>query len=201
MARPPNLATRARILAAAQQLIHAHGFTGVSMDDVAAAAGLKKANLFHYYPSREALGGAVLDHATSSMEPVIRALLAGDGDPIHVIERLFRQGETWMHASRCSSGCLIGNLAQEVSDQHEDLRLRIARFLAFWSNEIAGVLARGRERGYFDRRLRPRAAAQALLALFEGAMTTSKALKNTTPLLQARRFAVAYLRGFAQRAR
>jgi TetR/AcrR family transcriptional repressor of nem operon len=196
MARPPNLATRARILACAQQLIHAQGFAGVSRDDIASAAGLKKANLFHYYPTREALGCAVLDHVTSALEPTIRSLLRGSGNPLTAIERLFIQGEEWMTASSCSSGCLIGNLAQEVSDQHEELRVRLARFLEFWSLEIAGALARGRMRGFFNHKLRPRAAAQALLALFEGAMTTSKALKDTAPLVHARRFAVSYLRGF-----
>ncbi len=196
MARPPNLATRARILAAAQQLIHAHGFAGVSMDDIASAAGLKKANLFHYYPTREALACAVLDHATTAMAPTIRNLLQGGTDPVMAIERLFIQGEAWMKESSCSSGCLIGNLAQEVSDQHEELRLRLARFLEFWSAEIADALARGRESGFLTRQLRPRPAAQALLALFEGAMTTSKALKDTAPLVHARRFAVTYLRAF-----
>jgi TetR/AcrR family transcriptional regulator, transcriptional repressor for nem operon len=149
MARPPNLATRARILSAAQQLIHAQGFAGVSMDDIASAAGVKKANLFHYYPSREALACAVLDHATSAMEPTIRDLLRDGDDPVIAIERLFIQGESWMKASSCSSGCLIGNLAQEVSDQHEELRLRLARFLEFWSGEIADTLARGGKKGVF----------------------------------------------------
>lgn len=195
MPRTPNLATRARILAAAQRLIHAQGFAGVSMDAIAHAAGLKKANLFHYYPSREALSCAVLDHATTAMEPTIRRLLGDSANPIAAIERLFTQGEAWMGTS-CSGGCLIGNLAQEISDQHEELRVRVARFLEFWSGEIAAALARGRTSGFFNRQLRPRAAAQALLALFEGAMTTSKALKDTAPLVHARQFAVAYLRGF-----
>jgi TetR/AcrR family transcriptional repressor of nem operon len=200
MPRPPNLATRARILSAAQQLIHHQGFAGVSMDDIASAAGLKKANLFHYYPTREALGCAVLDHATAAMAPTIRSLLREGANPLSAIERLFIQGEAWMEESSCSSGCLIGNLAQEVSDQHEELRVRVAHFLRFWGDEIAGALARGRRSGFFDRRLRPRPAALALLALFEGAMTTSKALKDTAPLVHARHFAVTYLRGFAAAA-
>jgi TetR/AcrR family transcriptional repressor of nem operon len=200
MARPPNLATRARILAAAQRLIHAQGFAAVSMDDIASAAGLKKANLFHYYPTREALACAVLDHATSAMAPTIASLLGDGANPIMAIERLFIQGEAWMRESSCSSGCLIGNLAQEVSDQHEELRVRVARFLEFWGGEIAGVLARGRTSGFFNRQLRPRPAAHALLALFEGAMTTSKALKDAAPLVHARHFAVTYLRGFTATA-
>jgi hypothetical protein len=45
--------------------------------------------------------------------------------------------------------------------------------------------------------LKPAGAAQAILALFEGAMTTSKALKSISPLVQAKHLALTYLRGFA----
>src|SRR5258707_698633 len=107
MPRKPNLAARHHILAAAQKLFHEHGYRGVSMEDVATAAGLKKANLFHYYPSKDALGLAVFDHAAAGMRGHIQELLSGTGSPIAVVERLFDQGLAWMGRSSCSGGCLI----------------------------------------------------------------------------------------------
>ena len=106
-----------------------------------------------------------------------------------------------MGQSRCHGGCLIGNFAQEVSDQHEPLRVRLAAFLSLWTQEIETVLRQGRDAGLFTSKLKPASAAQAILALFEGAMTTSKAFKNTEPLIQARHLATAYLRGFQAAAR
>ena len=196
MPRKPNLAARQRILAAAQRLFHEHGYRGVSMEDVAAAAGLKKANLFHYYPSKDELGLAVLDHAAAGMRGQIRELFPDSGSPLAAIERLFDQGRAWMEGSHCRGGCLIGNLAQEVSDHHEGLRVKIAEFLDFWIGEIAAQLARGRKQGFFRPQLDPRVAAEAIHALFEGALTACKARKDTTPLDSARHLALAYLRGY-----
>ena len=58
-----NVGARQRILEAARKLFHERGLRGVSMEDVAGAAGIKKANLFHYYPTKESLELAVLDQA------------------------------------------------------------------------------------------------------------------------------------------
>ncbi len=48
------------ILAKAQRLFSDRGFDGVSMSDVAAAAGVSKANIFHHFGSKHSLYMAVL---------------------------------------------------------------------------------------------------------------------------------------------
>ena len=50
-----------RILAVAGDLFAQHGYGGTSMRDVALAAGISKANVFHHFKSKEALYQAVLD--------------------------------------------------------------------------------------------------------------------------------------------
>ncbi|MCK6473221.1 MAG: TetR/AcrR family transcriptional regulator [Planctomycetes bacterium] len=47
--------TRARILAAAEQLFARRGFDAASMRELAAAAAVQAATLYHYFPSKEAL--------------------------------------------------------------------------------------------------------------------------------------------------
>lgn len=52
-----------RILTAAARLFAEHGFDAVSMHDIAAAAAVSKANVFHHFTSKNALYLAVLRHA------------------------------------------------------------------------------------------------------------------------------------------
>jgi AcrR family transcriptional regulator len=52
---------RARVLAAAERLFAERGAAGVSMEDVAAAAGVGKGTLYRRYPDRAALAAALLD--------------------------------------------------------------------------------------------------------------------------------------------
>ena len=60
--RTPNgRAQRPRILAAATELIAAHGVEGMTMRQLAAACGLNIATLYHYVGSKSELLGAIID--------------------------------------------------------------------------------------------------------------------------------------------
>ena len=52
-----------RILEAAESLFSERGFDAVSMSDIAAAAGVCKANVFHHFTSKNELYIAVLRNA------------------------------------------------------------------------------------------------------------------------------------------
>lgn len=62
---------RGAILAAATQLFLAHGYAGASMSAVATACGIRKASLYHHFPSKEALFSACVteayDEATAAL--------------------------------------------------------------------------------------------------------------------------------------
>jgi TetR/AcrR family transcriptional repressor of nem operon len=196
MSRRPNLEARERILKAAFTLLGERGFNAVSMDDVASAAGLKKANLFHYFPTKEALGLAVFDYAAAQMRSQIASQLAAGRDPIKTVDGMFGALAKGMSERRCKGGCPIGNLALELSDQYERIRQRISAFLREWTADVACCLERGREEGYFRKELKPRQSAEAILSLFEGATLFCKAKKDVEPLENARDMAVTYLKGY-----
>ncbi len=58
---PQGRAQRARILAAATELIAAHGVRGMTMRQLAAACDLNIATLYHYFSSKSDLVGAIVD--------------------------------------------------------------------------------------------------------------------------------------------
>src|SRR6516162_4887779 len=63
-------ATRARIVEAAADLIYAHGVEQTSLDDVMAASGVSKSQLYHYFTDKDAL---VLDVISKQTERVFNA--------------------------------------------------------------------------------------------------------------------------------
>ena len=197
MARKINVEARRRIIDAARELFLERGLRGVSMDEVASAAGLKKANLFHYYPSKECLELAVLEQAAGEMKQQVEEQLSPKGrDPVSAVASMFEQAGRGMRERRCRGGCFLGNLAQEASDHNETIRVKVSEFLRYWTEELAGFLDRGRASGYFRPELEPRTAAEAILALFEGALLFSKASRRADPVESSKRMAVAYLEGF-----
>lgn len=58
---PQGRAKRSHILAAATELIAAHGVEGMTMRQLASASGLNIATLYHYFGSKSDLLGAIVD--------------------------------------------------------------------------------------------------------------------------------------------
>ncbi len=136
------------------------------------------------------------------MAPTIRSLLQGGTDPLAAIERLFIQGEGVDEGEQ---------LQQRLPDRQPGAGGRrpargAARASGSRASSNSGAMrspmragARAGKRLPRAAVLRPRPAALALLALFEGAMTTSLRLQGFAPGACAP-FAVAYLRAFTTKA-
>src|SRR5262252_1206711 len=62
---------RATVLAAAAGLFRRHGADGLSMDAVAAAAGVGKGTLFRRFGDKSGLAAALLDHEEQALQEAI----------------------------------------------------------------------------------------------------------------------------------
>ena len=85
--------SRARILATATGLFAQHGYAGVGMREVAAQSGLSKSALFHHFPSKSRLYGAVLRRILEVVNGRLSSAaeaLGSDCDPL-------AQLEGWVH--------------------------------------------------------------------------------------------------------
>jgi TetR/AcrR family transcriptional regulator len=72
LAAPPAPATRDLILDAAERLFAEHGFDGVSVRDLAAAAGLRnQASLYHHFSNKQAIYEATLRRGIESIVAVV----------------------------------------------------------------------------------------------------------------------------------
>lgn len=65
--------TRHTILKAARELIQTRSYLGFSFQDLAERVGIRKASLYHHFPSKEALGVAVLEQAIATYDKWFKA--------------------------------------------------------------------------------------------------------------------------------
>lgn len=77
------------ILAAATEEFARHGFKGTSMNSIAAAVGLPKANLHYYFGNKLGLYVAVLSHILELWDSTFNSLSAED-DPAEALSRYIR---------------------------------------------------------------------------------------------------------------
>jgi AcrR family transcriptional regulator len=69
---------RARILAAARRLFAAQGFDDVTVADVARSAGVARATVFNYFPSKHALVDAITEEVLDYYGRMLEQALADD---------------------------------------------------------------------------------------------------------------------------
>lgn len=69
---------RQAIVDAATELFAEHGFSGVSVQEIADAAGTHKTTVLYHFATKDALHEAVLDEALGRVVEVTREFLAGD---------------------------------------------------------------------------------------------------------------------------
>jgi TetR/AcrR family transcriptional regulator, transcriptional repressor for nem operon len=173
-------ASRERIVERAAELFAERGVAGTSLDEVLAAAGAGKSQLYHYFRSRDELVEAavglrcaqVLAGLTQALGRV--ASLAG-------LERALA-GFVAGFEQMGLPGCPIGSLAAQVAELNEGARLQAAAAFDAWEQLFAGALERMRARGELRADASPAALAAALLASIEGGMVLSQARKDPASL-------------------
>jgi TetR/AcrR family transcriptional repressor of nem operon len=175
-------ATRDQILNAAARLMHVQGYQSTSLDDVLRESGVGKGNFYYYFKSKEDLGYAIIDRTTRAfVERSLGPAFADvDADPIAQIDTFLDRVLDAQRQRNCVGGCVMGNLACELSDVHEGFRQRLAEIFDIWRARLAEAVRRGQRRGYVRADADAPRLAQFLVAGLEGAILLSKVTKDIT---------------------
>ena len=173
-------ATRSRIVEAAADLIYAHGVERTSLDDVMAASGVSKSQLYHYFADKDAL---VLEVIAKQTERVLDAqrphLEALDSLPAL---KAWRDAFVRLNKATQCGGCPLGSLASELANDSEPARKRLADGFSVWRERIENGLARMQKRGELGASADPHDLALALLSAVEGGLLLAKTTRSGRPL-------------------
>ncbi|MBK7071242.1 MAG: TetR/AcrR family transcriptional regulator [Myxococcales bacterium] len=86
--RPAHPIERPALVAIAAQAFAERGYAAASLGEIAAAAGLRKASLYHHFPAKEALYNAVLDTTVGELRALLLAAGLDAGDFAGRLDRL-----------------------------------------------------------------------------------------------------------------
>jgi TetR/AcrR family transcriptional regulator, transcriptional repressor for nem operon len=172
--------TREAVIAAAIRLIHVHGYNATALDDVLRESGVGKGNFYYHFKSKEDLGHAILDKIVDGfLERTLEPCFAdATTAPLSQIRCFLDRVLEAQRERNCVGGCVMGNLASELSDVHEGFRTRLATLFMAWQARLATVLESARERGELSRGSDPEAIARFVVASLEGAILLAKVSKD-----------------------
>jgi TetR/AcrR family transcriptional regulator, transcriptional repressor for nem operon len=189
-------ATRARILRAAVDLMYVRGVGTTTLDDVRAASGTSKSQLYHHFADKDALVRAVIEYQAADLlerqEQQLRRL-----NSLRGLKR-WRDAIVQRNALRSGAyGCQLGSLASELSDQNEDARKALAEHFKTWEELLATGFERMRAAGVLRPDADPGTLAVGVMAALQGGYLLAQTAHDTTPLEIAVDMALDRVRGYA----
>lgn len=181
------------MVAAAAELMYIRGVNAVTLDDVRAATGTSKSQLYKHFPSGkpELVRAVVSLRAEQIMEREGQRL-----ERLRSMNGLRRWRDALVQGAALQSGaygCTLGNLAVEVSDQDDEARLALSRHFADWEGLLAAGFRRMREDGVLPASADPDALAVGLMAALQGGYLLAQADHDVAPMATALDMALAHI--------
>jgi TetR/AcrR family transcriptional repressor of nem operon len=184
--------TRAKIVAAAANVMYVRGVGATTLDDVIAASGVSKSQLYHHFSGKDALVRAVVD---LKGEHVIQRERDALGH-VATIAGLRRWRDALVQNNALQHGaygCALGSLASEVSD-HDDLaRAALSQLFTEWEGLLAVVLRRLQDSGALPSEVSVDQLATGLMGALQGGYMLAQTAHDVTPMATSIDMALAHI--------
>lgn len=178
MGRPSR---KEELLAAGIEVLHRQGYAGSSVDAIVEHAGMQKGSFFGHFGSKEAFASAALQGYFKGWTENAQAIAGNTA--LSALEKL--QGlvkmSTPASADTFHYGCLIGNLAAEMTLRHDEVRETIAQLLLEWAAPFAQVVREGVASGEFRAGLAPEPTARFIINALQGTVLRGKVDRSQEP--------------------
>lgn len=175
-------ATRQAILDAAFQEVHLKGFQAAGINDIIARTGVTKGAFYHHFPTKAALGYALIDETLMVYlnnwwtDPI-----QDKDDPIDAILTVMRTRIDHDIPPLVKQGCPINNLAQEMPPLDDGFRQRLEGLYRTWRKATALALSRGQHTGTVRTDAETTQAASVIIAFIQGGFSQAKAAQSMEP--------------------
>ena len=174
-----RLTKRDQLLETAWRLFYRDGYHATGIDRILAEAGVAKMTLYKHFRSKEELILAVLEKRSDQFrESFSRFLQAKKRAPVRQLIAVFDWLITWVN-SKGFRGCLFQKAMAEYQDVHDPIHQAALAHKAAFQGEIHRLVV---EAGLAN----PKALADQLALLVEGAIVSSHATGSRMPAVQAR---------------
>lgn len=189
--------SRAAIIDAAAALIYQRGVGPTTLDDVLAAAGAGKSQLYHYFDSKADLVAAVIDRQLElvlAQQPMLEHIDSWEGIDGWV------KGILAVHSAAGGPfACPLGTMASELKNDQTFAPLLDNAFRR-WEAALARGLHRIQDRGGLVAEADPARLATAVIAALQGGMLLARVRGDVAPLRDTLVNAVAQLHQWERKA-
>lgn len=175
--------SRKALVRAGLEKMYASGYGSSGLNEILKAAGVPKGSFYHYFSSKEAFGLEVLEAYTRSFDGFFAEHFDNSANPpLTRLRTFFDASIKRLEAGGFQGGCLVGNVAQEMSDQSQSFRQKTEEIFVSWRDRLVPCLEEAQARGDLPRNLAVEPLADFIWNSWEGAMLRMKVTKSVKPL-------------------
>lgn len=176
---------RDKIIATGVDMVAISGFNATGIESILKAAGVPKGSFYHHFGSKENFGIEVINLFAERYAQKLHSFLDDQTvEPLERIRNYLEHSIEHLTQENFSKGCLIGNLGQELADQNERFRDRLAEVFGDWLALFANCLRQAQQAGSLNPQLDAQKLASFLLSGWEGAILRAKVMRSPEPLKQ-----------------
>ncbi|WP_268967943.1 TetR/AcrR family transcriptional regulator [Mycobacterium paraintracellulare] len=186
--RPENPDVRRRLLASGMESFYLRGVNATGVKEITDRASVSKGTFYTYYSSKDDFVVAILQQYWSDLHRDVGSLLLARGEPLQRLRWYFAAIAVDHERHSFMLGCLIGNLALEVSATSVAGREKLQGILAAWEQQLADVLSSGSSN-------QRREVAAAIIESWEGAVFRAKVDRSRAPYARFDRITLPLLVG------
>jgi TetR/AcrR family transcriptional repressor of nem operon len=160
------------------------GYAGFSYADLSDRVGIRKASIHHHFPTKEALGNALIDGYLERFNAELAALAE---QPIATKAKLLVYGNFFASSLDDGQMPLCGALAADAAYLPASMQRRVKRFFELHLEWLEGTLREGVARREIKASTNVKKSALLILSTLQGASVVAWALKDpaiVTPIFK-----------------
>jgi TetR/AcrR family transcriptional regulator, transcriptional repressor for nem operon len=179
----PKSSNRDKLLTEGLRVVHERGFSGASVRDIVAAAGVPQGSFTNHFTSKEAFGLEIINLYFSASSAMLESTLRNEAlTPLARLHAYVDANTTRLNETGIRNGCLFGNFIVEASEHSDLIRQRIVTILAEIERAIADCLQAAVRAGELLPDFECARMAAFTLAALQGATLLAKAQRSPQPV-------------------
>jgi len=177
---PRKTTTRERLITTAAELFRRQGYAQTGVNQIIQEANATSGSFYHFFPAKEDLLMAVVDHIAEVFEAEIFTPAADRADePVEQLFAILDLYRQQLDDGGFTFASPMAGLSAEVSENHPEVRARLAEIFAAWTGRIEKLLRDAGDRlpPTVDRR----AIAELVVCAVEGAVLGARLNRSLGP--------------------
>ena len=170
---------RERILEAAKAAFSERGFDGVSMEEIAQRAGVRKPLIYYYFPSKEVLFEEVWNRALEELENHIFKEVEDENYYVKKIKKFLRAYIDFVTSRKVLSRVIEKERASVLDESGKgDVWKRLKRRYDDFLNRVAQLIEEGKKNELVNPEIDSQTAAKLITEALAATASSGSALKS-----------------------